>query len=503
MDGGVVTRRDIVEGLGRIGIRPGDRVLVHAAIASFGHVDGGVEAVIDALRDAVGPSGTRLFPTFACSDPVFDPATSETALGVLPSAAWKRPGAVRSRHPLASVAAIGPDAEDLVRGHEEAELAHGEGTPYVRLAERGGKIVLLGVDQDRSTFLHAMEELARAAYLKPASGSYRTASGSVEERTWPYFPGPHRNFIGLQSWIESQGLTSKTLIGSALCQAMPARGLMDAVSARMAREPGLFLSGNPNLPDGVQQNADILRAALARERFSTAADSAFAGRAMEECIDNSLRFGIGTVLLSVVNGTPWERVAEHRRRWYLDGLELAGLAVAALRLVRADPAEAVRLAREARTARVVVPSTWPTARIAETARALDASGARLCVENLGVGGADMVRMIDSLQMDGARVEAAFNPLAFVLAGENPFLASYSRTHIKARIGLLYLNDGLATGERTPLEEGLAEVKEMLSILRCRGFSGAVALQAPHPAGFPAAAGKLHSMLEELGSWPAV
>jgi Aminoglycoside N3''-acetyltransferase len=198
---GALGRKDIVAGLERLGLRRGDRVLVHSSLSSFGPVTGGADTVIDALLEAVGETGTVVVPTFGCSDEVFDPSSSETGLGVIPRVFWKRPGALRSRHPLASAAAIGPDAEELIRDHEKADTGHGEGTPYHRLYERAGKILLLGVDQDRSTFLHTAEELSRLPYLRPSTARYLDERGAVVRATWAWFPGPHRDFIGLQrSW---------------------------------------------------------------------------------------------------------------------------------------------------------------------------------------------------------------------------------------------------------------------------------------------------------------
>ena len=96
------------------------------------------------------------------------------------------------------------------------------------------------------------------------------------------------------------------------------------------------------------------------------------------------------------------------------------------------------------------------------------------------------------------VKAAFNPLEFVRTGEGPFLGTYSKTKIKKYIGLMFINDGLATGEQTALEEGLAEIKELISILRSRSFSGTFVLQSPNRQNFEKTAIKFFDILNELG-----
>jgi aminoglycoside 3-N-acetyltransferase len=79
-----VGKGDIVDGLRNLGVRPGDKLLVHSSLSSFGHVEGGAEAVIDALIEAVSPGGTVLVPTLTgdetlcpANPPIFDPRPSE------------------------------------------------------------------------------------------------------------------------------------------------------------------------------------------------------------------------------------------------------------------------------------------------------------------------------------------------------------------------------------------------------------------------------------------
>ena len=107
-------------------------------------------------------------------------------------------------------------------------------------------------------------------------------------------------------------------------------------------------------------------------------------------------------------------------------------------------------------------------------------------------------LIKSFTKENSNISLAFNPLSFVKAGENPFLETYCKIHIKRHIELLYINDGLPTGDRTPLEQGLAEIKELISILRCRSFNGIFALQGSSAEVFNETVVKFISLLKELG-----
>ncbi len=487
-----ITKKEILQGLKKLGIKKGDHLLVHTALGSFGKVQGSADTVIDALLETVGLQGTVMVPTFGPPDEIFDLKKSETNLGSVPKAFWKRKKAVRSRHPLASVAAIGEKAKWLAAGHESEILAHGDNTPYVRLAEIGGKILLLGVDQDRSTFLHVAEVLTRQPYLRTWKGAYLDKSGKVQKKSWPFFPGPHRDFIGLQSWLESLWLVKKTRIGSCVAQVMPAAELLDALLARIKNEPDIFISDNPNMYDAIWQRADIMRACFMKESFTLAADSLHAGRYIEEAIDNLKRFGIDNIVLSFVNATAWDKIEDKKRKWYLQGLAEAGINVAAIKMQTLDVEKAAALLKESKTKKLIVPSTVSKEQTIEAA----AAGSDVYVENFGIGGGEIVSMVKNTS-----VKVAFNPLNFAQVGENPFLGVYSKTHIIKHIGALYINDGLATGEKTPLEEGLGEIKELISILRSRSFDGLFILQGPDGNSFAQTAMKFIDMLKELGECP--
>jgi aminoglycoside 3-N-acetyltransferase len=54
--GPTTTRRDVVLGLRRLGVAPGDTVFFHSSLKSMGRVEGGAETVLDGFLEAVGES---------------------------------------------------------------------------------------------------------------------------------------------------------------------------------------------------------------------------------------------------------------------------------------------------------------------------------------------------------------------------------------------------------------------------------------------------------------
>jgi aminoglycoside 3-N-acetyltransferase len=158
-----LTRDDISRGLRELGLATGDSLIVHSSMRHLGPVEGGADAVIDAILEVIGPGGNLMLPTFNYVSPVpsphFDPEETPGRTGVLPEVGRKRAGAVRSLHPTHSVAVIGPDAGRLTAGHLDQRV-FGVGSPVDLLAQGGGKVLLLGVGQTSNSTIHVAEEHA-------------------------------------------------------------------------------------------------------------------------------------------------------------------------------------------------------------------------------------------------------------------------------------------------------------------------------------------------------
>ncbi len=58
----MVKREDVADAAIKLGIKSDDVLLVHSSLKSFGFVEGGADAVIDGLLDALNPSGTLVMP---------------------------------------------------------------------------------------------------------------------------------------------------------------------------------------------------------------------------------------------------------------------------------------------------------------------------------------------------------------------------------------------------------------------------------------------------------
>jgi aminoglycoside 3-N-acetyltransferase len=148
-----ITKQDILNDLKKLGLKEGDIVLVHSSLSAIGYVEGGADIVIDALLEAVGPSGTILMPAFplpgtmldyAKTNPLFDPKNTPSCMGEITEVFRRRKGALRSLFPTHSVAAIGPHAEYLLKDHEKDQVQCGKHSPFFKLIGLDGYIMLLG-----------------------------------------------------------------------------------------------------------------------------------------------------------------------------------------------------------------------------------------------------------------------------------------------------------------------------------------------------------------------
>ena len=140
-------------------------------------------------------------------------------VGQIPEAARCRPEALRSLHPTHSISAIGPAAERYTAGHEQSASPCDERSPYSRLIQEGGSILLLGCDHESDTSLHCLEELADVPYhLQTAwtDGVVVDASGRrlmVRNRLhlWRW----HRLFARVDEPLETAGAQVRGMVGAA------------------------------------------------------------------------------------------------------------------------------------------------------------------------------------------------------------------------------------------------------------------------------------------------
>ncbi len=504
----VLSKDDIVRDLRAVGVGPGMTIMVHSSLSALGQVEGGAETLIAALIEAVQPGGTVAMPAMPGGG-VFDIATSPSTVGTVTEVFRHYPGVTRSFHPTHSACAIGPRAEYLLRDTLSQPTAVGSESPWGRLSRLPeGYVLLLGVDQDRNTLLHHPEELVRAPYLSTIERRYRDESGVVRTKIIEWFPGPHRDFIGLEPLLVEGKAMRIGKVGNAVARLMHAGTTVDIVVDALRRDPAAVLCDNPNCDDCVMQRAKIKAHDLAQQDFTASA-------LLDELVDD---------LADAADGG--EHAGGMRAVWNegIRALEL-GEAAGAQLLTSEGAADgfAATLAemgmtlsclhcglsgeefmgdagmvadRLAEAAAMAVTLAAPLVKVPSPPAGINPDQAterlRVAAEGAGAGVTVVFENVPGSAWDsGAACEApllalagehdigfAFNAAHFANVGEKPFLGTYRDTKLKRFTRIIYLTDGCFPGRPTYTlpAQGNGEIKEVLSIFRARSFSGFVTLK---------------------------
>lgn len=241
----MLTSTTIKNSLLQLGLKK-NLVIAHASLKSFGHIEGGAETMLGALLDS-----TRgvIMPTFTyktmlnpevgpprngmtygsesnlnkMAEPFHPDLPADKMMGVLSETLRRHPQAKRSRHPIQSFAGIGADA--IIN----LQTIFDWYAPLRALAESGGWILLLGVDQTVNTSIHYAEKLAgRMQFIRWALLPDRAIECND-------FPGDSEGFNAIAPLVEKY--TRRVQLGSALVQAIPLADLINAVIGMLQENP--------------------------------------------------------------------------------------------------------------------------------------------------------------------------------------------------------------------------------------------------------------------------
>ncbi len=243
-----VSKDDIKKGLEQLGLRKGDSVGVHSSLSSFGYVDGGADAVIDAIIEIVGEEGnvvmstysTNLLPVERAPEEIamgvswlykilpYDPEETPCRTGTIPETFRKRKGAVRGSHPSNSIAAIGPKAKELVEG-------------WHKLLELDGYILLIGVGLNVCSAMHLAEKRVRfPEHILEKITPPEEFVQKYPEQEWKWDVGPYPDFDKMEQPCIEHGIMKKARIGEATVKLLRLRELIDLYAEYLQRDPDTF-----------------------------------------------------------------------------------------------------------------------------------------------------------------------------------------------------------------------------------------------------------------------
>jgi aminoglycoside 3-N-acetyltransferase len=237
-----VTPDEITHAVRQLGVRPGDLLIVHGSLSSFGHVEGGAASVAGALVGSVSPGGSVFVPTFTYARVPFDPAASPSFDGAITEAVRQFPGAARSLHPTHSWAGVGFAAWDILAGHEHA-TPFGSGSPVWRLWERDAKVLLIGVDHRANSMIHVAEESLRLPYLERTRAAQVVRPDGTLEEVVVRRPGCSAGFGNVDVPLRAAGQMREARAGAARLTLMRARDVVSVAVEMLSRDAAALLCG--------------------------------------------------------------------------------------------------------------------------------------------------------------------------------------------------------------------------------------------------------------------
>lgn len=271
------SRQELADGFRRLGIVPGDTIMVHASVRAVGDVAGGPDQIHLALKDAVTADGTLMMyascprhydevgrGSLSADEerelieklPAFDPLTARADRdnGALVELFRTYPGSLVNPH-VARFVVWGRRAAHLI-SHQPWNYAFGRGSALERFVELDGRILLLACDHENVTFLHYAEHVVDipdkrvARYRVPVIEQGRRVWREMEEfdtsGEGAHAAWPDRFFARIVDTYLARTGNRGGVVGDARCFLLDASGLLALALTVMTA-----VAADPRAADGL------------------------------------------------------------------------------------------------------------------------------------------------------------------------------------------------------------------------------------------------------------
>jgi aminoglycoside N3'-acetyltransferase len=272
-----VTQEQVMAALEAVGLGRGDGILVHSAIQYLGKPVGGVGTYLQAIcsvleiresrienRDSEFvmddyrisnlesriSNGTLAVPAFNFAfarGEAYDPRTTLAQdMGVFSEYVRQHPAALRTPHPLQSLAVIGRYAADLAG--RDTPSAFDPGSAFERMLELDFKLLLLGADVQAVSLVHYSEQRAGVPYRywKDFTGEVKIPTG-WETRTYRMYArdlelNPQLDLRPIQKALEQRGRWRQVALNYGQVAACRLKDFVQAADELLAKDPRALVS---------------------------------------------------------------------------------------------------------------------------------------------------------------------------------------------------------------------------------------------------------------------
>lgn len=240
-----------------MGIKPGVPLLVHSALNSmdFPPLDNRRERaawVTEALIGASSPrlpGGCLLMPALTYryvthEEPYFSVRETPSCVGGLTEYFRLRKDTIRSLHPTHSVSAMGDRAEWFIGEHRLDETPVGPHSPFAKLKEARGKVLMLGCSLNKNTSFHGVEETEEPPYLLGDEVEYTLKDGEGRITHKKYrthaFRGVDQNYVRVLDVLDGDDYQRGFVLG-AECFLIDSRALWRKGAEKLRKDPFFFV----------------------------------------------------------------------------------------------------------------------------------------------------------------------------------------------------------------------------------------------------------------------
>ena len=249
------TKQDIIDQLNMMGAPRNSAVIVHSSLRSVGEIEGGAQALLDALIEHFTAEGGLLcIPTHTWDNLgkpekfTLDLATPENCLGALSTLAASDARGTRTENPTHSLVVFGDKdrVRDFIADETEIKTPTAPESCYGKICRTGGHVLLIGVSQARNTSLHAVAEILNLPDRMDTAErdvTVKRIDGEVVSRKLTLYDCSFTNdisqrFIKYETAFRYHRCTVDGFVGDAPTQLCDAMGMMETVKLIWERMGG-------------------------------------------------------------------------------------------------------------------------------------------------------------------------------------------------------------------------------------------------------------------------
>ncbi len=191
------TKTDILHQLAKMKVPQNRAVILHSSLKAVGKIEGGPEVLLEALIEHITADGGLLcIPTHTWhnigKEITLDMSQNDHCLGAFSTVALNTQKGIRSENPTHSLVVFGDRKKAMAFVENEAFIKSPTAKDgcYGKLYYENGYVLLIGVAQNRNTFLHAAEEILEIQNRmggEPVHTAIKRENGEIVHRTLDFF----------------------------------------------------------------------------------------------------------------------------------------------------------------------------------------------------------------------------------------------------------------------------------------------------------------------------